>query len=94
MILSICIIPHQSVVLPLFILLQKSLCGVQVGIKYVAHLPCIFCKVKPWIQGEKCHILRSRCACVWNIWWLSVDAGPTGYPARERRSSSTRILLM
>ena len=24
-------------------------------------------KSKPRIQGEKCHTLRSRCACVWNI---------------------------
>ena len=58
MILSDCsmwIVPYQSIVLSLFILLLKSLHGVQVGIKYVAYLPCIYCKVKSRIQWEKCH---------------------------------------
>ena len=62
-----CIVPHQDIVLPLFTLLLKSLCGVRVEIKYVAYLPCVYRKVKPRIQGEKCHTRRSRCACVWNI---------------------------
>ena len=29
------------------------------------YLHCIYCKVKTTIQGEKCHTLRSRCACAW-----------------------------
>ena len=29
------------------------------------YLHCIYCKGKTRIQGEKCHTLRSRCACVW-----------------------------
>jgi hypothetical protein len=28
------------------------------------YLYCIYCKVKTRIQGEKCHTIRSRCACV------------------------------
>ena len=65
---SMCIVPYQSIALSLFILLLKNLCGVQVGIKYIAYSPCIYCKVKFWIQGEKCHTLRSRRIFVWNIW--------------------------
>ena len=61
---SMCIVPHQDIVSPLFTLLLKSLCGVRVGIKYVAYLPCIYRKVKPQIQGEKCHTRKPRCACV------------------------------
>ena len=44
----------------------------KVGIKYVAYLPCLYYKVKSRIQGEKCHTLRSRCACVWNIWFSNL----------------------
>ena len=35
-----------------------------------AYLQCIYCKVKPWIQRELSHTIKSRCACVWNIWWI------------------------
>ena len=35
-----------------------------------AYLQCIYCKVKQWIQRELSHIIKSRYACVWNIWWL------------------------
>jgi len=41
--------------------------GALCRIKDVAYLPCICCKVKARFQGEKCHTLRSRCACVWNM---------------------------
>jgi hypothetical protein len=52
-----------------FILLLKSLYGSQVGMKNVrTYLYWIYCKVKTKIQGERCHTLRSRCACVWNIY--------------------------
>jgi hypothetical protein len=47
---SMCIVPHQDIVLSLFILLLKNLCGVRVGIKYVAYLPCVYRKVKSRIQ--------------------------------------------
>ena len=35
-----------------------------------AYLQCIYCKVKQWIQRELSHTIKSRRACVWNIWWL------------------------
>ena len=38
---SMCMVPHQGIIVPLFILLLKSLCGVWVRIKYVAYLSCI-----------------------------------------------------
>ena len=34
----------------------------------------IYCKVKPWIQRELGHTIKSRCACVWNIWWIYMVA--------------------
>jgi hypothetical protein len=36
--------------------------------KMKRYLYCIYCKVKTRIQGERCHTLRSRCVCVWNIY--------------------------
>ena len=30
-----------------------------------AYLQCICCKVKPQIQRELSHTIKSRCACVW-----------------------------
>jgi hypothetical protein len=30
-----------------------------------AYLQCIYCKVKPQIQRELSHTIKSRCACVW-----------------------------
>ena len=56
--------------LPSFYLLLKSLCGVQVGMNMKTYWHCIYCKVKQWIQRELSHTIKSRCACVWNIWWL------------------------
>ena len=58
--------PHQGIddfafFLPTF----KSLCGAQVGMNMETYLHCIYCKVKTRIRGEKCHTLRSRCACGW-----------------------------
>ena len=35
------------------------------------YLHCIYWKVKTRIQGEKYHTLRSRCACVWNIYMVA-----------------------
>ena len=35
------------------------------------YLQFIYCKVKPRIQKELNHTIKSRCACVWNIWWLT-----------------------
>ena len=57
--------------LPSLYLLLKSLCGPQVGINMWTYLHCIYCKVKTRIQGEKCHTLRSRCACVWKIFMVA-----------------------
>ena len=34
------------------------------------YLQCIYCKVKQQIQRELSHTIKSRCACVWNIWWI------------------------
>ena len=39
-----------------------------------AYLQCICCKVKPRIQRELSHTIKSRCACVWNIWWIYMVA--------------------
>jgi hypothetical protein len=39
-----------------------------------AYLQCIYCKVKQWIQREMSHIIKLRCACVWNIWWIYMVA--------------------
>ena len=41
-----------------------------------AYLQCIYCKVKQWIQRELSHTIKSRCACVWNIWWIYMVANP------------------
>ena len=41
-----------------------------------AYLQCIYCKVKPRIQRELSHTIKSRCASVWNIWWLYMVANP------------------
>ena len=30
-----------------------------------AYLQYIYCKIKPWIQRELSHTIKSRCACVW-----------------------------
>ena len=30
-----------------------------------AYLQCIYCKVKPQIQREFCHTIKSRYACMW-----------------------------
>ena len=30
-----------------------------------AYLQCMYCKVKPRIQRELSHKIKSRCACVW-----------------------------
>ena len=39
------------------------------------YLQCIYCKVKPRIQRELSHTIKSRCACVWinggYKWWLT-----------------------
>ena len=39
-----------------------------------AYLQCIYCKVKQRIQRELSHTIKSRCACVWNIWWIYMVA--------------------
>ena len=39
-----------------------------------AYLQCIYCNVKQWIHRELSHIIKSRCACVWNIWWIYLMA--------------------
>ena len=33
--------------------------------KVRAYLQCINCKVKPWIQRELSHTIKSRYACMW-----------------------------
>ena len=33
--------------------------------KATTYLQCIYCKVKPQIQRELSHTIKSRCACVW-----------------------------
>ena len=65
--------PHQGIDdLAFFLPTSKSLCGAQVGMDMKTYLHCIYCKVKTRIQRERCHTLRSRCACVWIcIWWLT-----------------------
>ena len=44
---SMCMVPHQGIVLSLLTLPLKSLCGVQVGIKYVAYSPSYIVKLNP-----------------------------------------------
>ena len=39
-----------------------------------AYLQYIYYKVKPRIQRELSHTIKSRCACVWNIWWIYMVA--------------------
>jgi hypothetical protein len=58
--------PRHIFVLPSYPT-SNGICGALGRIKDVAYLPCICCKVKAQIQGEKCYTLRSRCACVWNM---------------------------
>ena len=58
--------PHQVINdFAFFLPTSKSLCGAQVGMDMITYLHCIYCKVKTRIQREKCHTLRSRCACAW-----------------------------
>ena len=59
-------LPRHSV-LPSFVspTSKRFMWSFQVGVNNIAYLYCICCKVKLRIQGEKCHTLRSRCACVW-----------------------------
>jgi hypothetical protein len=38
------------------------------------YLQCIYCKIKQWIQRELSHIIKSRCAFVWDIWWIYMMA--------------------
>jgi hypothetical protein len=38
------------------------------------YLQCIYYKVKQWIQREIGDTIKSRCACVWNIWWIYMMA--------------------
>jgi hypothetical protein len=33
-----------------------------------SYLQCLYCKVNQRIQRELCHTIKSRYACVWNIW--------------------------
>jgi hypothetical protein len=33
-----------------------------------SYLQFLYCKVKQRIQRELCHTIKSRCACVRNIW--------------------------
>ena len=64
-----CINPYQGIVMFCLLLFspisKRVYVGLQVGINNIAYLYCICCEVKSRIQGEKCHTLRSRCACVW-----------------------------
>ena len=64
--------PHQGIDdFAFFLSTSKSLCGAQIGINIRTYLHCIYCKVKTRILGEKCHTLRSRCACVWNMYMVA-----------------------
>jgi len=64
--------PHQGIdVFAFFLPTSKSLCGAQAGINVKTYLHCIYCRVKTRIQGERCHTLRSRYACVWNMYMVA-----------------------
>ena len=39
-----------------------------------AYLQYSYWKVKPRIQRELSHTIKSRCACVWMIWWIYMVA--------------------
>ena len=59
--------PHQGnkdVMLFLFLPLRLSVEFIGRE-KARAYLQCIYCKVKPQIQRELSHTIKSRCACVW-----------------------------
>ena len=64
-----CINPYQGIAMFCLLLFsatsKKVYVELYVGINNMAYLYCICSKVKSRIQGEKCHTLRSRCACVW-----------------------------
>ena len=64
-----CINPYQGMAVFCLLLFsptsKKVYVELRVGINKIAYLYCICCKVKQRILGEKCHTLRSRCACVW-----------------------------
>ena len=63
-----CVNPYQGITMLLpsiiFSYFYKGLCGALGRVNKISYLYCICCKVKSRIQGEKCHILRSRCGCV------------------------------
>ena len=58
--------PHQDIKMMLCLLpITKAyveLIGVEIAFTYLQY---IYCKVKPQIQRELSHTIKSRCACVW-----------------------------
>jgi hypothetical protein len=60
----------------LCLLLPTSMWGFIGRKKARAYLQCIYYKVKQWIQRELSHTIKSRYACVWNIWWICMMANP------------------
>jgi hypothetical protein len=60
----------------LCLLLPTSMWGFIGREKARAYLQCIYCKVKQWIQRELSHTIKSRYACVCNIWWICMVANP------------------
>jgi hypothetical protein len=56
-----------------------------------AYLRYIYCKVKPRIQRELSHTIKSRCACVWMycgyIWWLTYTNRNNFFPVGLNYSS-------
>ena len=65
---------HKNDVVPFLFLSLRLYVGFIGREKARAYLQCIYCKVKQQIQRELSHTIKSRCACVWNIWWIYMVA--------------------
>ena len=68
--------PHKGITCCAFSLpTTKAYVELIGGKKAGAYLQYIYCNVKPRIQRELTHTIKSRCACVWMyggyIWWLT-----------------------
>ena len=67
--------PHQGITCCcLFLPTTKAFVELIGREKAWAYLQCIYCKFKPRIEREKCHTIKSRCACVRNVWWIYMVA--------------------
>ena len=72
--LNICGICGSSLDMPFSLPTTKAYVEFIGREKARAYLQYIYCKVKPWIQRELSHTIKSRCACVW-VYMVDIYGG-------------------